>query len=152
MEETEVVSRIAGVYAKMSQSQLRIADVILHDLEGAAFLNVAELARAANVSDSSVTRFAIFLGYSGYPALSQELQARVRMRLTTRERLERSRLGDDRDPEAIYYTSIADDLDNMNLPKCAVKPLHSGMGISGAGGVGPDAPKTPVIMTAYRGS
>ncbi len=115
MEETEVVSRIAGVYAKMSPSQQRIADVILHDPESVAFFNVAELARAANVSDSSVTRFAIFLGYTGYPGLSQDLQARVRMRLTTRERLERSRLGDNRDPEAIYYTSLADDLDNMNL-------------------------------------
>ncbi len=115
MQETEIMKRIAAIYPNMSQSQQRIADVILHDPDGVAFFNVSELAKASNVSDSTVTRFATFLGYSGYPALSQQLQAMVRMRLTTRERLEKSQITHEDDPEAVYFNSLVDDMDNIKL-------------------------------------
>jgi len=115
MQETEIIKRVVAMYPNMSQSQQRIADVILKDPESVAFFNVAELAKASNVSDSTVTRFATFIGYTGYPALSQQLHAMVRMRLTTRERLERSQIADHEDPEVIYYNSMVDDIENIKL-------------------------------------
>jgi len=115
MQQTEVLKRMMDNYAHMSPSQQRIADVILKDPETSAFFNVAELARAADVSDSTVTRFATFLGYTGFPALSQQLQAIVRMRLTTKERLERSQSVQSRDEESIFFSSLEDDLQNLKL-------------------------------------
>ena len=115
MQETEIIKRIAATYPTMSHSQQRIADVILKDPDSVAFLNIAALAEASNVSDSTVTRFATFLGYTGYPALSQQLQAMVRMRLTTRARLERAQITHCNDPEGVYYNSLADDIENIKL-------------------------------------
>lgn len=115
MQATEVIKRITSMYPKMSQSQKRVADVILQDPEGVAFFNVAQLANASKVSDSTVTRFATFVGYTGFPALSQQLQAIVRMRLTTRERLDRSQKMPREDPEAVYYHAMVDDMENIKL-------------------------------------
>jgi DNA-binding MurR/RpiR family transcriptional regulator len=44
---------------------------------GAAYLSAAEVADLAGVSQPSVTRFAMALGYAGYPALRRELRALV---------------------------------------------------------------------------
>ncbi|GIM47948.1 regulatory protein [Collibacillus ludicampi] len=85
------LQRITQLYAQMSPSQRMIADVILQDPETAAFYTVSELAARAGVSDSTVTRFATFVGCSGFPALSRELQELVRSRLTTSERFQLSR-------------------------------------------------------------
>lgn len=71
----------------MTASQRLIADSILSDPETAAFCNVADLAKRAGVSESTVTRFATFVGCAGFPGLSRALQEIVRMRLTTGERL-----------------------------------------------------------------
>lgn len=86
-----VLQKISQMYPQMSSSQQAIADVILRDPDSAAFYNVAEMARAATVSESTVTRFATFLGYSGFPGLSRELQEMVRSRLTTGERFQLSK-------------------------------------------------------------
>ncbi|CAM3682785.1 MurR/RpiR family transcriptional regulator [Alicyclobacillus pomorum] len=115
MQETEVLKRITEKYPTMSASQQRIADVILQDPETAAFFNVAQLAKQAGVSDSTVTRFSTFLGYTGFPALSQQLQAMVRLRLTTKERLERSQSIQHEDEASIFFSSLEDDVQNLKL-------------------------------------
>jgi DNA-binding MurR/RpiR family transcriptional regulator len=115
VQETEVLKRITEKYPTMSASQQRIADVILQDPETAAFFNVAQLAKQAGVSDSTVTRFSTFLGYTGFPALSQQLQAMVRLRLTTKERLERSQSIQHEDEASIFFSSLEDDVQNLKL-------------------------------------
>jgi DNA-binding MurR/RpiR family transcriptional regulator len=115
VQETEVLKRITENYPTMSASQQRIADVILQDPETAAFFNVAQLAKQAGVSDSTVTRFSTFLGYTGFPALSQQLQAMVRLRLTTKERLERSQSIQHEDEASIFFSSLEDDVQNLKL-------------------------------------
>lgn len=100
----------------MSPAHKRIANVILGDPEAAAFLNVSGLAKEARVSDSTVTRFATSIGYSGYPALSQQLQAMIKTRLTTKERLEHSQAAISPElPDVLYMRSIFEDLENIQL-------------------------------------
>ena len=53
----------------------------------AAFMSAADLAQAIGVSQSSVTRFAIMLGFSGYSEWSKEMQAVIRLELSASERL-----------------------------------------------------------------
>lgn len=114
MQELEVLNRIRDKFASMSPSQRRVADAILKDPEAAAFFNVAELARQADVSDSTVTRFAAFLGYNGFPDLSERLQAIVRMRLTTKERFERSQ--SQHEPQnSVFSSSIMEDMQRLQL-------------------------------------
>ncbi|GIF06738.1 transcriptional regulator [Actinoplanes siamensis] len=60
--------------ARLTPTQRRIAHSLVEHAATAAFLSAAEVAELAGVSQPSVTRFAMALGYSGYPALRRELR------------------------------------------------------------------------------
>jgi len=102
------------MYQQMSPSQQAIADVILHDPESSAFYNVAKMAREATVSESTVTRFATFIGYSGFPGMSRELQEMVRSRLTTGERFQLSRTITTAEQQTVLQ-HFEEDVHNMTL-------------------------------------
>jgi DNA-binding MurR/RpiR family transcriptional regulator len=63
--------------ARLTPTQRRIAHSLVQHSTSAAYLSAAEVADLAGVSQPSVTRFAIALGYPGYPALRRELRALV---------------------------------------------------------------------------
>ena len=62
---------------RLTPTQRRIAHSLVQHAPSAAFLSAAEVADLAGVSQPSVTRFAMALGYAGYPALRRELRAIV---------------------------------------------------------------------------
>jgi DNA-binding MurR/RpiR family transcriptional regulator len=59
---------------RLSPTQRRIAKYLLDHLPDAAFESSVDLAERAGVSQPSVTRFAVALGFSGYPALRDVLR------------------------------------------------------------------------------
>jgi DNA-binding MurR/RpiR family transcriptional regulator len=61
--------------ARLTPTQRRIAHYLVQHARNAAYLSAAEVAGHAGVSQPSVTRFAMALGYPGYPALRRELRA-----------------------------------------------------------------------------
>ena len=61
--------------ARLTPTQRRIAHYLVENALDAAYLSAAEVAGKAGVSQPSVTRFAMALGYPGYPALRRELRA-----------------------------------------------------------------------------
>lgn len=61
--------------ARLTPTQRRIAHCLVEHAAKAAYLSAAEVAELAGVSQPSVTRFAMALGYSGYPALRRELRS-----------------------------------------------------------------------------
>jgi DNA-binding MurR/RpiR family transcriptional regulator len=63
--------------ARLTPTQRRIAQSLVQHGPSVAYLSAAEVAELAGVSQPSVTRFAMALGYAGYPALRRELRARV---------------------------------------------------------------------------
>src|ERR687889_1809160 len=63
--------------ARLTPTQRRIAHSLVQHAPNAAYLSAAEVANLAGVSQPSVTRFAMALGYPGYPALRRELRALV---------------------------------------------------------------------------
>ncbi|AGL14801.1 MurR/RpiR family transcriptional regulator [Actinoplanes sp. N902-109] len=63
--------------ARLTPTQRRIAHSLVERGPAAAYLSAAEVAALAGVSQPSVTRFAMALGYAGYPALRRELRALV---------------------------------------------------------------------------
>src|SRR3954462_9628309 len=60
--------------ARLTPTQRRIAHSLVEHAAKAAYLSAAEVAELAGVSQPSVTRFAMALGYEGYPALRRELR------------------------------------------------------------------------------
>jgi DNA-binding MurR/RpiR family transcriptional regulator len=79
----------------MSKSQKRIADYILENFDKAAFMTAIRLGRFASVSESTVVRFAMELGFDGYPEMRRALQDTMRGKLTSVQRIKvaKDRLG-----------------------------------------------------------
>ncbi|GIE95717.1 MurR/RpiR family transcriptional regulator [Paractinoplanes rishiriensis] len=73
----EVVRTVADLFlgARLTPTQRRIAHCLVEHAAKAAYLSAAEVAELAGVSQPSVTRFAMALGYEGYPALRRELRS-----------------------------------------------------------------------------
>ncbi|GLH95763.1 MurR/RpiR family transcriptional regulator [Phytohabitans aurantiacus] len=67
---------VAGLFrgVRLTPTQRRIAHSLVQHAASAAYLSAAEVADLARVSQPSVTRFAMALGYDGYPGLRQRLR------------------------------------------------------------------------------
>lgn len=70
-----------------SKGQRRIAGLICQSYDKVAFLTASKLGQMAGVSESTVVRFAVELGYEGYPQMQKAMQEMVLNRLTTVQRI-----------------------------------------------------------------
>lgn len=71
-----------------SKGQRQIANYIIEHYEKAAYMTASRLGDATGVSESTVVRFAIELGFEGYPEFQRAMQAIIRNRLTSFQRIE----------------------------------------------------------------
>ncbi len=71
-----------------SKGQKLISVYILDNYDKAAYMTAAKLGAIVNVSESTVVRFAIELGFDGYPEFQHALQEIVRTKLTSFQRIE----------------------------------------------------------------
>lgn len=67
----------------MSQNQQKLAYYILENYKEAAFLKSTELAQKVGVSNSTVTRFSMAIGYEGYAEMQADLQSVVLHQIST---------------------------------------------------------------------
>ncbi len=79
-----------------SKGQKLISVYILDNYDKAAYMTASKLGAIVNVSESTVVRFAIELGFDGYPEFQHCLQEIVRTKLTSFQRIEvtNTRIGD----------------------------------------------------------
>lgn len=84
----ELILRIEEKYEKMSKGQKRLADYVRDNYDKAVFLTAAKLGEIVGVSESTVVRFAIQLGYKGYPGFQKALEELVRNKLNSIQRME----------------------------------------------------------------
>ena len=73
---------------EFSKSQKIISDYILNNYDKAAYMTASKLGTTVNVSESTVVRYAIELGFEGYPEFQHSLQEIVRTKLTSFQRME----------------------------------------------------------------
>ena len=84
----DMISRIQNRLAGMSKGHKLIASYIINHYDKAAFMTAAKLGDTVGVSESTVVRFAIELGYEGYPKLQKVLQELIKSKLTAVQRIE----------------------------------------------------------------
>ena len=89
-ESKDLMKLIQMRFPRLSKGQKLIAEYILKNYDKAAFMTAAKLGVSVGVSESTVVRFAIELGFSGYPKLQKSLQELIKNKLTTVQRLELS--------------------------------------------------------------
>ena len=75
-------------YQKFSKGQKKLASYISDNYDKAAFMTAAKLGETVGVSESTVVRFAIHLGYKVYPEFQKALEELVRNKLNSIQRME----------------------------------------------------------------
>lgn len=83
-----LLSKMNAQYQKFSKGQKKLAAYIQENYDKAAFLTAAKLGETVGVSESTVVRFAIYLGYKGYPEFQKALEELVRTKLNSIQRME----------------------------------------------------------------
>lgn len=83
-----VLQTIQSRMNSFSKGQKRIAAYILENYDKAAFMTANKLGKTAQVSESTVVRFATELGYDGYPMMQKALQEIIRGKLTSIQRIQ----------------------------------------------------------------
>ena len=86
--EENLLSRMNTQYHKFSKGQKKLVSYITDNYDKAAFFTAAKLGETVGVSESTVVRFAIHLGYKGYPEFQKALEGLVRNKLNSIQRME----------------------------------------------------------------
>lgn len=84
----ELLQKIDEKYSRLSKGQKKLADYIRQEYDKAAFLTAAKMGQVVGVSESTVVRFAMTLGYKGYPEFQKALEELVRTKLNSIQRME----------------------------------------------------------------
>lgn len=85
--EIDILSALHDGMPKFSKGQRKIAHYIIENYDQAAFMTANRLGKTVGVSESTVVRFAMELGYDGYPEMQKSLQEMVVNRLTAAQRI-----------------------------------------------------------------
>ncbi|MBQ2902023.1 MAG: MurR/RpiR family transcriptional regulator [Agathobacter sp.] len=84
----DLLNRINKNYSAMSKGQKLLATYITDNYDKAVFLTAAKMGDIVGVSESTVVRFAMSLGYKGYPEFQKALEELVRNKLNSVQRME----------------------------------------------------------------
>ena len=87
MPDENFLSTLENNMSSFSKRQRQVAEYILRFYDRAAYMTAGRLAEAVKVSESTVVRFAMELGYDGYPQMQKALRDIVRPKLTSVQRM-----------------------------------------------------------------
>jgi len=118
---TDILTRIETMMPEFSKGQKLIAGYMLEHYDKAAYMTASKLGAIVNVSESTVVRFAIELGYEGYPELQRSLQELIRTKLTSVQRIEitNDRIGDDE----VLRKILSGDIDKIRATLDRIDPV-----------------------------
>lgn len=92
----DILTLLKSKESEFSKGQRLIARYIMQSYDKAAFMTASKLGKTVGVSESTVVRFAVDLGYDGYPSMQKAMQKMVLNHLTSVQRIEvaSNRIGD----------------------------------------------------------
>lgn len=107
----DILDTLQEKMPEFSKGQRRLAQFITESYDKAAFMTANRLGKAVGVSESTVVRFAVELGYDGFPSMQKAMQEMVVNRLTSVQRIEvaNDRIGD----QDIVSTVLQADIDKL---------------------------------------
>jgi DNA-binding MurR/RpiR family transcriptional regulator len=125
---------------RLTPTQRRIAHCMVRQAGDAPFLSSVELADLAGVSQPSVTRFAVALGFDGYPALRRHLRESAPE--TTGAGAAAGEQDAEPDPYNAYQQAVHAEIDNLrHLAALLADPAP----VERAGGMLAASPTLPVL-------
>ena len=95
--DKNVLEIINARLTRCSKGQRKIGEYLLTNYAEASYMTAAKLSETVGVSESTIVRYAMDLGFEGYPELQSALKYAARSKLTSVQRMELSqqRIGDD---------------------------------------------------------
>ena len=84
----DIIQALQEMAPTFSKGQRAIAKYITECYDKAAFMTASKLGKTVGVSESTVVRFAVELGYDGYPSMQKAMREMVLNRLTSVQRIE----------------------------------------------------------------
>lgn len=119
--EQDIISKINIDIQSFSKGQKKLAEYILENYDKAVFLSAAKLGETVGVSESTVFRFAVSLGYEGYPQFHKALEEVVKNKLNTVQKLE---LTNDRiQQKDILKTVLQSDVEKIRTTMEQIDPV-----------------------------
>lgn len=108
---SDILSILQEKEPTFSKGQKRISHYIIEAYDKAAFMTAHMLGKTVGVSESTVVRFAVDLGFDGYPSMQKAMQEMVLNRLTSVQRIEvaNHRLGD----QDVVSTVLHSDMEKL---------------------------------------
>lgn len=105
---TDILAILQEKHPEFSKGQRRIAQYITESYDKAAFMTANKLGKTVGVSESTVVRFAVDLGFDGYPSMQKAMQKMVLNRLTSVQRIEvaNDRIGDQDVVSMVLHSDI----------------------------------------------
>jgi len=88
MTNNDLINRINQNYANFSKGQRRLSLYIEKYYDKAVYLTAQKLGEEVGVSESTVVRFAVTLGYKGYPEFQKALEEMAMSKLNSIQRME----------------------------------------------------------------
>lgn len=134
--KNDILKFIEENYSNFSKSQKQIATFINEHYDKAAYMTAAKLGQEVSVSESTVVRFVMELGFEGYPEFQKTLKELIRAKLTAVQRVEvtNNLIGEGDVLEKVLYSDIekikktASDIDRASFDE-AVKHIISAKNI-----------------------
>lgn len=83
----DVITRINEHYSRMSKGQKAISAFIYDHYDQAVFMTAAKLGETVGVSESTVVRYAMFIGYNGYPEFQRDLEDWVQNKINSVQKI-----------------------------------------------------------------
>jgi len=105
-----VLSLIENSLVTASRSHKKISEYLLKNYISASHMTAQRLSEEAGVSESTVVRYAIELGYDGYPKLQAALKNLIKNKLTSVQRIE---VAEERVGRNIFAASFLADIENL---------------------------------------
>ncbi len=116
--QEDILTILNSLSPSFSKGQRRIAAYITEAYDKAAFMTASSLGKTVGVSESTVVRFAVELGYDGYPSMQKAMQEMVLNRLTSVQRIgvANDRMGD----QDVLSTVLQADAEKLRQTKDTV--------------------------------
>lgn len=108
--EIPLLDRIKEYSLSCSKGHKKIASFILESYVQASYMTASKLASVAGVSESTVVRFAMEMGFEGYPELQTALRRMLKNRLTSLERIE---IASERMGSEVLSSTLSAEIDNL---------------------------------------
>jgi len=118
--EKDLLHNISSRMKTLSKGQKKIAEFIVNHYDKAVSLTAARLGETVGVSESTVVRFAVELGYGGYPEMQNALIEVVKTRLTAMQRMDVSSGRIEKMEKSVLDFSLRHDADKIMATMAAV--------------------------------